>query len=81
MKAIVIIITFSFGVGRFPIIWQSARIVPVFKSVQIAGNYRSIPILCSLSKVIKRIAFNHIYAFLVKEGLLHKLQSGFRKLH
>ena len=37
--------------------------------------------LCCLSKIIERVTFNHIYSFLIKEGLLHKFQSGFRHLH
>ena len=31
--------------------------------------------------MIERVAFNHIYAFLIKENLLHILQSGFRHRH
>ena len=44
-------------------------------------NYRRISVLNCLSKMIERVAFDHIYAFLIKENLLHILQSGFRHRH
>ena len=74
---------FFFKTGCFPKIWKKARVVPVFKSGEIHNidNYRPLSMLCCLSKIIESVTFNHIYSFLMKERLLHKLQSGSRHLH
>ena len=44
-------------------------------------NYRPISVLNCHSKISERLVFNTSYAFLVKENLLYKLQSGFRHHH
>ena len=58
---------------------------PVFTNFDLdihnIDDYMPISVLCSLSKIIQRVTFSHIYSFLIKEGLLHKFQSGFRHLH
>ncbi len=83
VKSLSGIINFSFRTGCFPNIWKKARVVPIFKSGDIHNidNYRPVSVLCCLSKIIERVAFNHMYSFLTKEGLLHKFQSGFRRIH
>ena len=83
VNALTKLIDASFDSGVFPSSWKSAKVVPVFKSGDPSDvdNYRPISVLNCLSKIIERVAFNHIYAFLIKENLLHILQSGFRHRH
>ena len=78
-----LLINHSFNSGVFPSAWKSAKVIPLFKSgdIENVDNYRPISVLNCLSKVIERIAFDHIFSFLAKENLLHILQSGFRKHH
>ena len=77
------LIGFFFKSGVFPSHWKNAKVVPIFKAgnIEIVDNYRPISVLNSFIKVIERIAFNHIYAFLINENLLHLLQSGFHLKH
>ena len=83
VNALTKVIDASFDSGVFPSSWKSAKVVPVFKSGDPSDvdNYRPISVFKCLSKIIERVAFNHIYAFLIKENLLHILQSGFRHRH
>ena len=80
VNALTKLIDASFDSGVFPLSWKSVKVVPVFKSGDPSDvdNYRPISLLNCLNKIIERVAFNHIYAFLIKENLLHILQSGFR---
>ena len=77
------LINFSFASGSFPSLWKDAKVVPVFKAGdnENVDNYRPISILNCLSKVIEKVAFDHLYGFLTSENLLHRLQSGFRRKH
>ena len=73
----------SFDSGVFPLSWKSVKVVPVFRSGDPSDvdNFRPNSVFNCLSKIIERAAFNHIYAFLIKEHLLHILQSGFKHQH
>ena len=42
-------------------------------------NYRPIPILPVVSKIIEGHVHNHLYAYITETGLLCETQSGFRK--
>ena len=77
------IINMSFSSGKFPSKWKEARVLPIHRSVdqENVDNYRPVSVLNCLSKISERLVFNTIYAFLVKENLLYKLQSGFRHHH
>ena len=59
--------------------WKKSNIVPVFKKgdKQSVNNYRPISLLCTVSKVLERCIFNHLYPFV--DDLLHPLQHGFIK--
>ena len=58
-----------------------ARVVPIFKkgNSQLIENYRPISILSSLSKVLERLVYNRIIAFLENHNILSTCQYGFRK--
>ncbi len=77
------VINLSNTSGKFPSIWKIARVCLIFKSGnhEETANYRSISILCVLSKIHERHIDNHLYHFLTDHKLLHLAQSGVRKFH
>ena len=70
---------FSLSVGKFPEIWKTANVIPVYKKddAMFCNNYRPISLLPCISKVFEKILFDHIYSYLKKNNLLNKRQSGF----
>jgi retron-type reverse transcriptase len=58
-------------------------VVPLHKksSRTNVGNYRPVSILSTLSKVVERLVFNQLEAYLLEQKLLYELQSGFRTAH
>lgn len=70
----------SLSTGLLPASWKKANIVPVFKSGEHekANNYRPISLLTNISKVLERVVYNRMYAFLKSNNLLSLWQSGFR---
>ena len=66
----------------FPSAWKVAKVTPVFKgngSRSDCNNYRPISVLPVLSKLLERHICDHLCDFLTSNGILYKLQSGFRK--
>ena len=66
----------------FPSAWKVAKVTPVFKgngSRSDGNNYRPISVLPVLSKLLERHICDHLCDFLTSNGILYKLQSGFRK--
>lgn len=74
------IINSSLSSGIFPDDLKKAKLIPIHKrnSKTDANNYRPISLLPSPSKVIERIIYNRIMAFLQKYKILDKHQYGFR---
>ena len=69
----------SIDQGIVPSSLKIARVVPVFKTgdEDSVNNYRPISILPCFSKVLEKILFSRIYAFLVKHNLIYDYQFGF----
>ena len=69
--------------GKFPSIFKTARVCPIFKSGDACNpdNYRPIAVLPCLSKIIERHIANSLYIFLNSNDLLNTTQSGFRPKH
>ena len=69
--------------GKVPAIFQKkqTKVTPIFKSGSMSelGNYRSIAVTSSFSKVLKRLVYNQLMSFLEKECLLFNFQFGYRK--
>ncbi len=70
----------SFSSRVFPDALKIARVVPVFKGGDRSKlvNYRPISVLPCLSKIIERLMYVRLYAYLSKYSLLHAGQHGFR---
>ena len=70
----------SFNEGSVPSEWKVALVVPVFKSGSTKsspGNYRPVALLSITSKIMEKIVYRRLNAFL--SPILTKKQSGFRK--
>ena len=65
--------------GRFPDCWKYANVQPIHKkdNRQIKSNYRPISLLPICGKILEKIVFDQVYAFLNINNLLSKNQSGF----
>ena len=63
----------------YPDIWEKSHIIPAHKKndKRLVNNYRPISLLLIFGKIFKKIIFNRIYDFLLKEELLNPNQSGF----
>ena len=73
----------SFTLSTFPLPWKKAEIVPILKSgdSEEPANTRPISLLPILSKACERAAHTQFTNFLDLNNVIHRLQSGNRKLH
>ena len=73
----------SISSGSFPTTQKTASITPVLKKATLdpydLGNYRPIPNLTFLSKLLERAAYEQIVGYLDRFQLLPELQSADRK--
>ena len=76
-KQLKIIIDKSFDEHKFPDIWKTAEVFPVFKSgnKEEMDNYRPISILCAVSKIIEKHVHKHFYNFLTQYDLISPTQN------
>ena len=67
--------------GVFSDILKSANVEPLFKKEDsvLCSNYRPVPLLCTLSKMLEKIMYNRVIDFLNEHEILFKYQFGFRK--
>ena len=62
--------------------WKVAKVTPVFKGNgrrSDCNNYRPISVLPVLSTLLERHVCDYLCDFFISNGILYKLQSGFRK--
>ena len=83
IKPLTHIMNISFITGVFPTELKIARVIPIFKSgdSSILSNYRPVSVLPLFSKILERLMYNRLLAFINEHGLLYKFQFGFRALH
>ena len=69
--------------GMFPSELKLANVLPLFKSgdVMLFNNYRTVSLLCTLSKVFEKVMYSRLLDFLDYHKILIGNQFGFRKLH
>ena len=67
----------------FPADKKLAHIIPIFKfgDKSSVSNYRSVALLSTISKVFEKVAYKHIFNFLIENALIYKFQSGFLPGH
>ena len=67
----------SIASGKFPTLWKLAKITPIHKKglSENKGNYRSISVLCALSKILERHVHDSLYTYIMSHNKLHDGQS------
>ena len=60
--------------------WKIANVNPIFKkgNKQLIKNYRPISLLPICGKILEKIIFDNLYAYLHRNNIITKNQSGFR---
>jgi hypothetical protein len=73
----------SINIGQFPDALKIGKIIPIHKCEdnKLLNNYRPISVLPIFSKVLERLMYNRLLAFLNKNNILAKNQYGFREKH
>ena len=71
----------SFSQGIFPKLLKNAIIIPIFKgsSYTDPSNYRPISVLTIFSKLLEKLFYSRLIAFVDRHNILHSNQFGFRK--
>ena len=75
-----IIFTNILSTSIYPDIWKIANVTSIFKKgdKQLIKNYRPISLLPICGKILEKIIFNNLYAYLHRNNRITKNQSGFR---
>ena len=60
-----------------------AKVIPIFKGENPTDpdNYRPISLLSRFDKLLEKVMYNRVNAFLTKHKIFYKYQFGFRKNH
>ena len=74
-----IIINQSLCSGTLPSKLKLAKVIPLYKKEdqRVFGNYRPISLLCSISKIFEKVAFEQILEYFTSNNLLFESQYGF----
>ena len=83
VKPLVKIFNASIESGIFPTNMKTAEVVPLHKSGsrEDKNNYRPISLLLTISKLLEKIVYKRVYAFLDSTNQLYNSQYGFRADH
>lgn len=76
-----LIINKSLQMGYIPQALKIAKVIPIYKAKEkhSFGNYRPISILPAISKVLEKVVYSRLYAYI--NNFLFKSQYGFRSKH
>lgn len=79
------LISYCIDKQAFPTKWKVGKVTPIYKGQgnrDDKNNYRPIPVLPILSKLLEKHICDHLCDFLEENALLHiRFQSDFRKFH
>ena len=77
------IFNLSLKLGVFPDAMKVSEIIPLFKKGQkdLMVNYRPISLLITLSKILEKCMYSHIYKFVTNNNIFYNRQYGFRSGH
>ena len=82
VNGLVIIFSKSFKEGRFPEMLKIAKVIPIFKGENPTdpNNYRPISLLSVFDKLLEKVMYNRVNAFITRHKIFYKYQFGFRKI-
>ena len=71
----------SFQSGIFPFELKIANVVPIAKTSDemVFSNYRPVSVLPVFSKLLKRLVYNRLIAYITNNKPLYEYQFGFQK--
>ena len=71
----------SLDLGKLPLQWKISKIIPIYKkgTRDSPDNYRPIPLLPAVAKILEAIVNCQLYEHLACDDLLSPFQSGFRR--
>ena len=69
--------------GKFPERMKWMEVIPLYKgkSMDVMVNYQPISLLITVSKILEKIMYKHLYSFFDTKGILYASQYGFRSKH
>ena len=75
-----IIFTNILSTSTYPDMWKIANVTPIFKKSykELIKSYRPISLLPICGKILEKIIFKNLYAYLHRNNLITKNRSGFR---
>ena len=77
VNGLVIILNKTFEEGKFPEMLKIAKVIPIFKGEN--PTIRPISLLSIFDKLLEKVMYNRVNAFLTKHKIFYKYQFGFRK--
>jgi hypothetical protein len=83
IEPITYIVNQSFNKGVFPDEMKIAKVIPIYKTTEknLLKNYRPVSLLPAFSKLLEKLMYTKLMAFLTKNNILYKHQYGFRPKH
>ena len=71
----------SLAQGIVPLEHKIAKVMPLFinDNKKYVSNSKPVPVLLLLSKILERLMYNRILAFINKHDILYRYQFGFRQ--
>ena len=82
-KPLTFLYNLSLQSGIFPSELKLAKVIPIHKgdSKHLLNDYRPVSVLPVLSKILEKIVYSRLIAFINKHNILYNLQFGFREGH
>ena len=83
LPAITHIINLSIYTQIFPTLWKKSKIIPLHKKEDLLNpkNYRPVAIIPIFSKVLERVIFNQMVAYITENNLIHPNHHAYRANH
>ena len=83
LQPLTLILNQSIMTGIFPDSLKIAKVIPLYKkdNPEEVGNYRPVSLLCAISKIFEKVAYNQLYNYFKQNKLFYDCQYGFRDEH
>ena len=83
LPALTHIVNLSISTKIFPSSWKKAKVIPLHKKDDLLNpkNYRPVAIIPIFSKVLERVIFNQMVAYITENKLIHPNHHAYRAGH